>query len=282
MKTYPNRLAIIAGQGGLPLRVAQSAQLQGCYVVVYPMVGIATESDYADYTIVPFMLGRLGFLLKDMRNRGICDIVLIGALVRPDLSSLRPDWGLIRHFGELLKVLRKGDDHVLKGVVRFLERQGFRVWGAAELAPQLTAGNSLLGTVSPDAVSMQDIAYGVELLKALSPFDVGQGVIVADGRAIAVEASEGTNQMIARIGELKKSGRLKLRDGCGVLIKIPKVGQDLRVDMPAIGPETVRQMKLAGLAGIAIKAGQVLMAERDEVERLANETGLFVIGIDHP
>jgi DUF1009 family protein len=271
---------MIAGQGGLPLNVAQVAHNRGCDVIVYPMVGIAQEDDFKAYTVVPFVLGRLGFLLKDMRQRGVRDVVLIGALTRPDLSALRPDWGLIRHFFELLRVLRKGDDHVLKGVVGFLERQGFRVWGASMLAPDLTAPCDVLGRIKPDKVSLADIAYGVDLLQTLSPFDVGQAVIVADGRAIAVEAVEGTNQMIARIADLKKSGRLKLRDGCGVLIKIPKIGQDLRVDMPAVGEETIRQIKAAGLAGLAVQAGGVLMAERDAMIRLADDAGVFIVGVN--
>jgi UDP-2,3-diacylglucosamine hydrolase len=278
-RPYPKNLAIIAGQGVLPLRVAQAARDNGCNVVVYPMVGIALAEDFKAFTVVPFVLGRLGFLLQDLRRKGISDLVLIGALVRPDIASLRPDWGLIKNLFQLFKVMRGGDDNVLKGVVRFLERQGFRVWGAAELAPYLTMQADVLTKHRPDAATQADIQYGMELLSAMSPFDLGQAVIVAQGRAIAVEAVEGTNRMIERVAELKRTGRLKLADGRGVLVKMPKQGQDLRVDMPTIGPDTVRFVKEAGLAGIAIKAGEVLVAERDEVIRFANEFKVFVVGV---
>jgi DUF1009 family protein len=120
---------------------------------------------------------------------------------------------------------------------------------------------------------------GFSLIETLSPFDVGQAAVLADHRVVAIEAAEGTDAMIARVGDLVARRRLKLADGDGVLVKAPKAGQDLRVDMPAIGPQTLANVKAAGLAGIGVRAGQVLVGDRAALGRLADELGLFVEGV---
>jgi DUF1009 family protein len=117
------------------------------------------------------------------------------------------------------------------------------------------------------------------MLSALAPFDVGQAAILADHRIVAIEAAEGTDAMIRRVAELASSGRLKIAKGDGVLVKAPKEGQDLRVDMPAIGPDTLRNIAEAGLAGIALRAGRVLVGDRGKLGRLADQLGVFVEGV---
>jgi DUF1009 family protein len=118
------------------------------------------------------------------------------------------------------------------------------------------------------------------LLDATSPFDIGQAVVIADNHVLAVEGPEGTDQAIARVAELRGNGRIRSPAGTGVLVKAPKVGQDDRIDLPAIGPPTVEASAAAGLAGIAVVAGSTLVAEPEHIAAAADRTGIFVIGVD--
>ena len=128
------------------------------------------------------------------------------------------------------------------------------------------------------AAAEADIRIGATLLAALSQFDAGQGVVVANGRVVAIEAAEGTDAMLARVAELRQARRLRLTGPGGVFVKAPKRGQDPRLDMPAIGPQTIAAAVKAQLQGVAVAAGAVLIAEREAVVRAADAAGLFVAG----
>lgn len=273
------RLAVVAGRGEYPLRVVEAALAQGAEVYVAALAGAADPSDYAAYDVGEYRLGQLGRFLDEIKRRGIGDIVMIGGLPRPSFGALAPELSTLKYLPHFARAFQGGDDHLLRGVVSFFEGQGLRVLGPADLAPDLVAPAGALGRHRPTAGARAAIATGFELLAALSPFDIGQAAIVADHRIVAVEAAEGTDAMIERIGALVEAGRLKLGKGDGVLVKAPKLGQDLRVDMPAIGPDTLTRAAAAGLAGIAVKAGSVLVGDRARLASLADASGLFVEGI---
>lgn len=273
------RLAIVAGRGEYPLRVAEAAQAQGAEVYVAALAGAADPSDYGAYDVGEYRLGQLGRFLDEIKRRGIGEIVMIGGLPRPSFGALAPELSTLKYLPHFARAFQGGDDHLLRGVVSFFEGQGLRVLGPADLAPDLVAPAGALGRRKPAAVARTAIATGFELLAALSPFDIGQAAVVADHRIVAVEAAEGTDAMIERVGMLVEAGRLKLGKGDGVLVKAPKLGQDLRVDMPAIGPDTLTRAAAAGLAGIAVKAGSVLVGDRARLASLADASGLFVEGI---
>lgn len=277
----PRRLAIIAGAGGLPLHVGERARQAGVDVFFALVSGSALEKDYTDFPSTTFGLGQLGRFLKEVKARGILDIVIIGAVVRPALSDLVPDLGLIRHYFAIKNAFKGGDDHLLVGLVRLLEGQGLSVRGPWEFAADLVAKEGILTKTRPGKQAKAEIMKGCSLLNALSPFDMGQAVVVADNRIIAVEGIEGTDRMLARVAALRKSGRLKRNVG-GVLVKLPKQGQDLRVDMPTIGTGTVDRAAAAGLSGIAIAAGAVLFADQVETRARAQNCGLFLQAVAWP
>jgi DUF1009 family protein len=178
-----------------------------------------------------------------------------------------------------LPYFRGGDDRLLSGVASFLEERGFRLLGAHEVAPEILMPEGSTGRLAPDAGALDDIRFGFSLLRAIGSFDVGQATVVAGLRVLAVEAAEGTAAMLGRIAAMRSNGRLKLPPRAGVLVKAAKPGQDRRIDLPAIGPDTVAQAKAAGLAGIAVEAGSTIVAEPDRLARHADEAGLFVVGV---
>jgi len=270
-------LGIIAGRGPLPCVVAESVSARG---IPLHIVGIRgeTRDEIERFAHTWTKWGELGKLLAALDDHGCRDIVIIGGVNRPDFANIKFDLGAIRNLPFLTTLGKGGDDRVLSRIVRFFEGKGYRVHGAGDVAPELLAGKGPLGDKVPTAEDRADIDTAFKLVKALGPFDVGQAAVVVKGHVLAVEAAEGTDAMLVRCAEIYALGRTKRRGPAGVLVKAPKPGQEERVDLPTIGPETVRKAAAAGLAGIAVAAGQVLMAERAATIEAANQHGLFLVG----
>ena len=273
----PVPLAILCGSGAFPLEVAAKAAEAGRAPFLIGIVG-STDAAIEAYPHVWLRMGEVGKLFAALKELSIRDIVLVGAMTRPELTDLRLDWGAVRRAADLARLFRKGDNGLLVGLAAILEGEGVRVVGAHEVAPQLLAPMGPLGSRAPSAEDEADIALAAELLAALSRFDMGQGAVVAGERVLAVEAAEGTDAMLARVAEMRANGRLRLKGPAGVLVKTPKAGQELRLDMPAIGFNTVAGAARASVRGIAVAAGRVLVAERTRCVREADAAGLFIAG----
>lgn len=245
------------------------------------MIGVvgSSEPGIEVYPHLWLRMGEIGKLFGALKERSITELAMIGRVSRPEFSDLRLDWGAIKRAGELAELFRMGDNGLLAGLARIFEREGVRVIGAHEVAPRLLMMPGALGARAPSADDEADIALGAGLIEAMSRFDVGQAAVAAAGRVVAVEAAEGTDAMLARVAELRETGRLRYRGLAGVLVKGPKNGQDLRLDMPAVGQGTIRNAVRAQLRGIALAAGRVLIIERERCAREADDAGLFVCGV---
>ena len=274
-------LAILAGGGAFPLEVAGEARRAGRDPFLVGVVGV-TDSAIEAYPHLWVRMGEVGKLFAALKERAIAEMVIIGAMTRPELADLRLDWGAVRRAAGLAQLFRRGDNGLLAGLAAIIEREGVRVVGAHEIAPRLLAPFGPIDTRAPPAEDETDIAFGASLLGALSNFDVGQSAVVATGRVLAIEAAEGTDAMLARVEEMRAGRRLRLTGLAGVLVKAPKRGQDLRLDMPAVGPKTIEGAVRAQLRGVAVAAGRVLVLERAVCARRADAAGLFVAGFAYP
>lgn len=272
-------VGIIAGSGVLPFSVAETLQAKGIAPFLFAIRGFCDPVRVAQFPHHWVALGQFGRLTRLLRAEGCRDVVFIGGLVRPALSEIRLDLGTLRAIPAIAKALRGGDDHLLSGVSRIFERHGFRIVGIHDVAPELLMPEGTLTRLQPDADVMADIAKGRELMQAISPFDVGQAVVVIDGHVVAVEDVGGTDALLARIEKLRTDGRIRARQKRGVLVKTPKTTQDLRFDLPTLGPKTIDGIVAAGLAGIAIVAGRTLVAEADVMIAKADQAGIFVTGL---
>jgi UDP-2,3-diacylglucosamine hydrolase len=272
-------LAIICGGGSLPIAVAKAVSGRGRGVVLFPITGTVSPEAVAGYPHAFIALGQLGRLTRLARKFGCRDMVMIGTVLRPALRQIRLDWATLRELPRIVAMFRGGDDHLLTMLGRIFEDQGFRLLGAHEVAPEILVPAGPLGRRVPSERDRADIARGLAALTAMGPFDIGQGVVVADGHVLAVEAAEGTDGMVERVAALRGAGRIPLPAGRGVLVKAPKPGQDRRFDLPSIGPRTVESARRAGLAGIAVAAGATIIAEPQAVAAAADAAGLFVQGV---
>jgi DUF1009 family protein len=269
-------LGIIAGSGALPRRLIENCRDSGRGVFVLALEG---EADRTTVDGVPHAWCRIGAAAHGfdlLRANSVTELVLAGAVHRPSLSALRPDWRAAKFFARVgYRAL--GDDGLLSAVIKELEREGFRVVGVDDLLEaDALLPEGPLGRFRPDAQAAADIEHGLRLARAIGTLDIGQAVVVQQGLVLGVEAIEGTDGLLRRCGALRRAGP------GGVLVKAAKPAQEQRVDRPTIGARTVVLAAEAGLRGIAAEAGATLVLDRTEVIRAADRTGLFVVGVAAP
>ena len=274
------RLAIIAGRGLLPLHLARAARAEGENPFI---VALNDEADHRfdDFETIFVGVGNLAAIEKSFRELKIGRVVMSGGVARrPEWRDIRPTLKTILKMPSVVRTLMShGDDTVLQMVIKLIEAMGCTVIGAHEIAPSLLAKTGPLGRVSPAGDDLRDIARGTEAALALGQLDVGQGAVSVGGRVVALEGVEGTDAMLQRVADLRESGRISSRRR-GVLVKLCKPQQDMRADLPTIGPSTVHNAARAGLAGIAIEAGRALVLEEEAMITAADEAGIFVCGIE--
>ena len=272
--TRPAKLGILAGGGALPRHLIAAARAQGRDVFVVAFHG---QTEPATAEAAPSFwthLGSAGETLKRLHGEGVEDLVLAGPIRRPSLLQLRLDARAAKFMAQIGR-RAFGDDGLLGAIVRALEEEeGFRVLGSQELLGGLLATAGAYGRHRPDAQADTDIARGVEVVRALGRLDIGQAAVVQQGLVLGVEAIEGTDALLHRVGPLRREGP------GGVLVKIAKPGQERRIDLPTIGLDTLEAARAAGLRGLAIQAGAALVIERPQVIAACDAAGLFLVGLD--
>jgi DUF1009 family protein len=272
-------IGILAGGGRLPLLVAEAVTAAGGRVHILALEGDA-DPQVARFPHTWVNIGAFGRMLSALRAAGAQDLVIAGGIRRPDLRRVRPDLGLVRLLPKLVGILAGGDNAVLTQVVRLFESEGLRVRGAHEVAPDLLAPAGRMGALPLPSAAEADAAFAFGVMAALAPLDAGQAAVVAGGQVLAIEGAEGTDAMLQRVAELRSgAGGASPAASSGVLAKGPKRGQELRVDMPAVGPRTITGLADAGLAGLALEAGGVLVLDRDEVLQAADACGIAIEGV---
>lgn len=273
------RLAIIAGSGLLPVHLARAARLHGENPFILTLANEA-DQDWSEFEHQHVGVGDYAALSAAFAREGIDRAVLSGAVQRrPEWREIRPTLRTLLQIPAIVRtLLNGGDDTVLKMVIRLIEANGVRVVGAHEIAPELLATEGVIGKIAPKAEDLRDIAAASAAALALGALDVGQGAVAVGGRVVALEGAEGTDQMLERVTDLRRQGRIS-QSRKGVLVKLCKPRQDTRADLPSIGLDTVHWAAAAGLAGIATETGRSLVLDRERLVEAADHAGLFVSGI---
>lgn len=276
----PRPIAVIAGGGSLPALVAAAAAASGRQPVVFAIGGEADPASFAPHPVHDVRWGEIGRMLELARASGCTEAVLIGRIARrPDFRAMRPDLGALKLLPRILKLLTEGDDGLLRGVAALLREQGIVLVGPLDIAPALALPAGALAG-KPGRAAMAEIAKAAEAARMLGRLDIGQGAVAVNGRVVAVEDIGGTADLLARVASLRASGRIAPRGG--VLVKCAKPQQDLRLDVPTLGPATAAEAEAAGLDGVAAEASRALVAGRSETVEAFRVRGLFLLGIDPP
>ncbi|MDV7338873.1 UDP-2,3-diacylglucosamine diphosphatase LpxI [Terasakiella sp. A23] len=266
------KIGLLAGQGDLPKRIIDQCVKEGrpFHIIAFKN---QTEPELVEghpHTWV--RLGAAGKTISILKEEQATTLLMAGRIQRPSMLSVRPDtWGL--------KFLAKtgagafGDDGLLSRIITALEEEGFKVIGAHEILDDLLAPQGILGNVTPDVQAQKDVEKGMEIAHQIGALDIGQAVVVQDGLVIAVEAIEGTDNMLLRCKEHAREGL------GGVLVKAKKPDQEKRADLPTIGIKTIHNAKAAGLRGIAVEANGSIIVDRENVIKEADKLGLFILGV---
>ena len=265
------RLAIIAGQGNLPLQVARAAEEHGYDVVIFPIEGQA-DAVFDGFVVQSVRLGAIGQTQGFLSHHDCRQMVMVGKVSWPSLGELRPDVVGMRLLGKLIK---RGDDSVLRVISRFFAEHGIKTLPVKMFLEGRAMPFRHVAGPDVDDHGQVLIEIGVSILNKLGPCDVGQSVIVQNGRVLAIEAAEGTSAMLARSADL-----IDADSGLAVFVKMQKSGQDHRLDTPFVGAETMRAAAAAGINILAIESGAVMLA--DDLQKLADiceEHGMSFVGI---
>lgn len=263
------KTALIAGQGALPAALV-AAMLEKPLVTA--MEGHAPDGLVVDLS---FRIERLVPFLRALEREGVQEVVFAGAVTRPrlDPALLDPDTAML--LPRLMQAMAAGDDATLRVVIALFEEFGFAVTGVEAVAPALLPGPRVLaGKVT--AQDEADASRAARIVAALGAVDVGQGAVVVQGLCLAVEALPGTDAMLEAVAALKPGLRPDPARGRGLAFKAAKPGQDRRIDLPTLGPDSLRAVAAAGLGGLAFTAGGVICLDLPQMQRLAGELGLFL------
>lgn len=275
------KLGLIAGGGSLPVEIAEHCRRSGRPLFVIRLKGFA-GAGLEPFTGAEVGLAELGKCFKALKRAGCEAICLAGQVARPDFTTLMPDLRGLTALPAAIAAARKGDDALLRMLVGEFEKEGFTVEGAHEVMDDLGLAAGTLGAVQPGPDAAADIAQAMEVARAIGRLDAGQAAVVCRGLVLAIEAAEGTDALLARVADLPEALRGRPGSPVGVLAKAPKPSQERRVDLPTIGPATVQAVARAGLAGIVGEAGHLLVLDRETVIRLADELGIFIVGLEPP
>ncbi len=262
------RLAILAGRGALP-GILAGAVSDAVHVTFSGIaVGVPAGTEH-----LPTSFERLGELFSGLAEKGVTDVVFAGSMSRPALDPSRFDATMHALAPRLMMAMGQGDDSLLRTVADVFEEKGFAVKGAHEILPDLLlARGSLIGP-EPGKGDLDDATRAATVLDTLSPLDVGQAAVVAGGMVMGIETIQGTDAMLRFVGNTPAALWRKR----GVLVKQPKAGQDLRFDMPVVGPATLRNAAAAGIGGVVVAAQKVLVLDQPAIRQITQDNGIFLL-----
>ncbi|MDF1727583.1 MAG: UDP-2,3-diacylglucosamine diphosphatase LpxI [Sulfitobacter sp.] len=257
------RLALVAGKGRLPLEVAQAQEVPPlvCAYEGQPPEGLVPD--------LFFRLETLGSLLVKLGEEGVTSVCFCGSIARPDLDPSKLDADTVPLVPLFQQALAAGDNGALQILKDIFEQTGFEVLGADRLLPDLVAEQGVLSEVWPDARMRRDASRGEEVLAGLAPLDIGQACVIGDEQVLGIETMGGTDHLLATLPE-------RAREMRAILCKGPKAGQIREIDMPTIGPATIEAAHAAGLAGVVVDEGDVIVLEADRCRALADQYGLVL------
>lgn len=266
-------LGLIAGNGVFPRLVARGAREAGIDVVAVAHVGETEpdlEREVASCTWI--RVGELGKMIRTLKQAGCERAVMAGGIKKARLfSGFRPD---LRGAAFLARMRTLHDDKLLRGIADEIESDGIHVISSTEYLPRLVPTPGVLSRRAPKGHERADVEFGVKVAKAVGSYEIGQTVVVKNGLVLAVEAVEGTDAAIRRGGELARGG--------AVVVKVSKPQQDLRFDVPAVGPETIRLMTEVGATVLAVEAGKTIVLERERTLEAAAQAGIAVVAVEAP
>ncbi|MFZ9305848.1 MAG: LpxI family protein [Candidatus Fonsibacter ubiquis] len=267
-------LGIIAGETSLPKYLINKLIKNNSKFLILDLTKSNNFKKYANsYSLKITQLGKAISIL----NKNNCKkIIFIGKVKRPEISLLKFDKKVFFYLPRLYSAFKKGDGSILKEIIKIFNENKIKVLNSMKFTPELVFNEKNINNIKVSNLDKTSINKGIEIIKTLSKFDIGQSAVLNNGYVLAIEGPEGTDEMIKRSAYLSKKLKLKNKS---ILIKFPKAGQDLRVDLPTLGLDTVKNCIKANIKGIAVKRSQNIILERDKIFNLTKKNNFFIISL---
>ena len=260
-------LAIISGFGELPL-IIKKFYKKAIYVT------LNRSNLFPENQVIIFEFEKIGHLFDSLKRSGIRRVVFAGAISRPHLKKSKMDEYTLNLMPRLLSKLGQGDNELLSFIAAEFEQKGYQILGASDIVPNLTVESGFLCGSAYEFLH-RDIFKADSVLKALSPEDIGQGIVIENGLVLGIETLQGTNELLKFVEQTAL--HLRVKGQGGIFVKRPKDNQDLRFDMPVVGPKTVELACQAGLRGLIISPGSVMLLEREKCVKVAEANNFFIL-----
>ncbi len=258
-------IGIFAGSGSLPREIFSSLNKNKKKYIVFNL------SDKKIKGSLDIKLGQFGKILNILKKNKVRKVIFAGYVKRPNLSNLKFDLKAISYLPKLIKAFKKGDGNILNFATQILKQNNIKVIDSHLYCKHLLV-NKTITKIKPSSEDIKDFSKGKKILDTLSKFDIAQGILLDNGYVMAIEAAEGTDEMLKRVAK----NRLKISDKSGVLIKLPKKKQSLSYDLPTIGYKTVQLCIKSKLNGIFLKKNQNIFLDQKKAIKLANKHGFFI------
>ena len=219
-------------------------------------------------------IGQLGKAINLLKKNNCKKIIFAGKVNRPDFLSTRFDLKALYYLPKIIKGSKKGDSYIIKEIIKIFDKEKINVIRQNFFNPELTLKKGIFTKIKPDSNNQKDIILGKNIISNLKKNNVGQGIVISNHRIIAVEDVDGTDSMLRRASKVLKKSAKKKREG--ILLKYPKINQDLRIDLPTVGIKTLKICADIGLKGIVLKSNQNIFMDKKKLINFANKKKMFI------
>lgn len=264
------KIGLVLGEGLLPDILLQECHATNTDAICALLGNKPNNIQYAK-TVKNFKVTQIPEIIKFFKESGVARICIAGYVKKPKLDKSLFKFNNVPLLWKILRLPNKGDNFLLSAILSYIEGKGFGVISASDFVPSILTKRGVLTKTKPSKDDEKAIVLGMNFLKDISKYDVSQACIVENNCITAIEGSEGTERMITRMGEFSKKG--------SILVKTPKQGQTLKIDMPTIGVDTIQQCLQNGIKGVAIKAEETIFLNSSDAIKTADENGIFVVGL---
>ena len=267
-------LGLIVGESNLPNFVINKLLKKNIEFLILDLTKFNIYKKYKNsYSL---KITELGKAISILKKNNCKNVIFIGKVERPDISLLKFDTKALFYLPRLFSAFKKGDGNILKEIIKIFKENKLNVVNSMKFTPELIFKDKSINKLKINNTDKSSISKGVKIIKSLSKFDIGQSVVINNGYVLAIEGPEGTDETIKRSLHLSKKYKLKNKS---ILIKFPKANQDLRIDLPTIGFDTIKNCIKANIKGIAVKRSQNIILDKDKIINLVKKNNFFIISI---
>ncbi len=267
-------LGLIVGESSLPNYVINKLLKKN---IEFLILDLTKSNIYKRYkNSYSLKITELGKAISILKKNNCKNVIFIGKVERPDISLLKFDRKALFYLPRLFSAFKKGDGNILKEIIKIFKENKLNVVNSMKFTPELIFKDKSINKLKINNTDKSSISKGVKIIKSLSKFDIGQSVVINNGYVLAIEGPEGTDETIKRSLHLSKKYKLKNKS---ILIKFPKANQDLRIDLPTIGFDTIKNCIKANIKGIAVKRSQNIILDKDKIINLVKKNNFFIISI---